>query len=347
MALLYGRTIIDSLHERIGEQRPMEGPPATEERTIWCKNPEANFRCTVTVQVTPAQTANHRYVPAGWARIIGSHGNRDGGGVAGVFRGGPEFNYDIYAFQAGLDVYRHYGADGSRDHVGVYGAVGRLTGDVRHINGIKAGTNTIDAQSVGAYWTHFGPSGWYIDGVVQATWYDAEADSNRLFKLRRKAVGYAASLEAGYPVALGGGWIIEPQAQLIYQTIPTRTGDDGAAIVRFSNVDSLAGRLGARLAKDWLMGETTASQATPGLLTTWLKASVWNEFLGSPRTSFSSAAGFVPFRSDLGGYWAEVKVGVDARFNANVALFASAGYSVGLERGSQAYDGKIGIKVAW
>lgn len=204
----------------------------------------------------------------------------------------------------------------------------------------------LDGYSLGAYWTHFGPSGWYLDGVIQGTWYDAEADSNRLIKLKREAPGYAASLEGGYPIALGNGWIIEPQAQLMYQTIPTGSRSDGAALVRFSDVDSLAGRLGARLAKSWTL-EEASPQVRPRLMTAWLKGSIWNEFLGSPKTSFSSATGPIPFRSDLGGAWAEIKAGVDAQITASTALYASAGYSVGFDGRSNAYDGKLGLKVTW
>ncbi|KRE17271.1 hypothetical protein ASE66_30720 [Bosea sp. Root483D1] len=344
MGLIYGRTIIDSLHERVGELRPLEAAPVTEERTVWCKNPEKNFRCTTTVQL-PAGAAlpGRSYASAGWARIIGQHGNQDGG-PWGVYRNGPNFNYSIYALQAGLDLYRAINADGSRDHAGVYGAIGRLEGDVTHFNGIKAGKNTIDGYSLGAYWTHFGASGWYLDGVVQGTWFEAEADSKRLLpKLKREGFGFAASLEGGYPISLGNGWIIEPQAQLIYQTLVNGSGHDGAAFVRSSDVDSLAGRVGARLAKGWALDDA----ARPRMMTAWLKASVWNEFLGNPKTSFSSATGYIPFNSDLGGAWGEVRAGVDAQITRNAALYASAGYSVGFNGRSHGYDGRIGVKVIW
>lgn len=246
--------------------------------------------------------------------------------------------------QAGLDLYRAVNADGSRDHAGIYGVIGRIQGDVRHFNGVKAGTNTIDGYSIGAYWTHFGASGWYLDGVVQGTWFEAEADPTRLLpKLKRDGFGFAASLESGYPIALGNGWTLEPQAQIIYQTLANGSGHDGAALVRFSDSESLAGRLGARLAKRWALEEG----ARPRMLTAWLKASLWNEFLGDPKTSFSSASGMIPFRSDLGGAWAEAKVGVDAQIARNTALYASAGYSIGFDGRSHAYDGRVGIKVTW
>lgn len=344
MGLIYGRTVIDSLHERLGEQRPLEAAAVTEERTIWCKNPEKDFRCTTVVRLPDSVVAaNRSYASAGWARIIGTHGNHDGG-PWGIYRNGPNFDYDIYGLQAGLDLYRSDNADGSRDRAGVYAAVGRIQGDVKHFNGINAGTNTIDGYSIGAYWTHFGASGWYLDGVAQGTWFDAEVDSKRLLpKLKRESFGLAASLEGGYPIVLGNGWTIEPQAQLVYQTLVNGSAQDRAALVRFSNVESLAGRVGARLAKGWALEDGTH----PRMITAWLKASLWNEFLGNPKTSFSSATGMIPFHSDLGGAWAEVRAGVDTQVARNTALYASAGYSIALDGRSHAYDGRLGIKVTW
>ena len=107
-------------------------------------------------------------------------------------------------------------------------------------------------MSVGGYWTHFGPSDWYLDGVLQATWYDVTMTGRRgLRDGETDGWGLAASLEGGYPFDLGDGWLIEPQAQLIYQAIDLADFNDGAADVRYSDEDSLAGRIGARLARNW------------------------------------------------------------------------------------------------
>ena len=65
--------------------------------------------------------------------------------------------------------------DGGDDFAGVYGAYGEGDGDVRHFTGVKAGKDDFDACSIGAYWTHLTPTGWYVDGVVQGTWYDMKA----------------------------------------------------------------------------------------------------------------------------------------------------------------------------
>ena len=52
------------------------------------------------------------------------------------------------------------------------------------------------------------------------------------------------------PKKFAGGWFIEPQAQLVYQNININDANDIAAQVRFSDVNSLAGRIGARFGRN-------------------------------------------------------------------------------------------------
>ncbi|WP_272481809.1 pertactin-like passenger domain-containing protein, partial [Hyphomicrobium sulfonivorans] len=67
MALLYGRLMLDTLHERHGTavSAYAEGAPN-----------------------------------AAWARVIGQHGDRDGG-KGGIYGAGPKYDYDFWAFQGG------------------------------------------------------------------------------------------------------------------------------------------------------------------------------------------------------------------------------------------------------
>lgn len=313
MALLYGRTLLDTLHERVGEEEDLRN----------------------------RQRVNGSASGA-WARVIAQHGDQNGDPL-GVFGSGPKFNYNVGAFQGGQDLIRRETADGSRDHAGLYGAVGLLTGDVTHFDGSRAGTNNLNAYTVGGYWTHFGPSGWYLDAILQGTWYDAKGISGRLPTLATNGWGIAGSLEAGYPIKLGGGLIIEPQAQIVYQAVRLDAGADTAATVQFRNADSFAARIGARIARTWTIGETK----NPRLITAWIRPSVWNEFAGNPQTLFSSATGPIPFRSDIGGTWFELNAGVNAEINRETSLFANVGYQVATRGNSDAYNGKLGLRLAW
>ena len=193
--------------------------------------------------------------------------------------------------------------DGSRDHGGVYFAIGHGDGDVEHSLPnlrVRGGSNEFDGYTIGGYWTHFGPSGWYLDGVLQGTWYDFTTKPRRFLETDTEGFGLAASLETGYPFHLGSGVVLEPQAQLIYQTLNISHAQDIASVIRFRDDDFLTGRIGARLAKTWALDENVPQ---PRLITGWLRANLWHEFLGDSKTEFSSQIGFVPFRADLGGTW--------------------------------------------
>ena len=82
-------------------------------------------------------------------------------------------------------------------------------------------------------------------------------------------------------------------------------------------------------------------------ITAWIRPSLWDEFRGNPQTLFSSAAGPVPFQSNISGGWFEFNAGVDAQINKATSLFASAGYQVSTNSSTTAYNGKGGLRVAW
>ena len=67
------------------------------------------------------------------------------------------------------------------------------------------GNLTMDATSLAAYWTHVGPSSWYVDAVLMASWFDGHPRSTRGVGLSADGTGVTASLEAGYPIPLGAG----------------------------------------------------------------------------------------------------------------------------------------------
>lgn len=314
MALLYGQTMLGTLHERVGEQELQRGFPASAGGS-----PIAN---------------------AVWGRVIGSHGR-----VAGdrSYAGGPGFAWDFYAFQIGMDLYRKQHADGSRDHLGFYIGAGRADGDVKHYAGGRAGDMRFDAYTVGAYWTHYGATGWYVDAVAQGTWYNAKAASGRIATFNTDGFGAAFSLEGGYPFQLGDGWVLEPQAQIILQKINLDSGHDDAAFVKFTRVNSVAARIGARLSRSWIIDSSNG----PIGMNAWVRADLWNEFAGTPRANFSSDLGYTPFRSDMKGAWADISAGVTAQFNANAALYASASYQTSFDGRRHGWSGKAGLRITW
>ncbi|MOA03681.1 Antigen 43 precursor [compost metagenome] len=215
-----------------------------------------------------------------------------------------------------------------------------------HTDGVNAGDISLRAYGLGGYWTHFGPEGWYLDGVLQFNHYKVEANPQdmELGGLKASGKGITASVEAGYPFEISNDKTlkVEPQAQLILSKIKLSDSHDAAADVSFEDVDSLTGRLGVRIDKDWFRendkGEITRTNA-------WVRPSIWHEFKGQPKTEFSSKAGKVPFVTDMGGTSVELNLGLDYQVDKDTTITFSAGYQEGLDNESRGYEGIIGVKI--
>jgi len=160
------------------------------------------------------------------------------------------------------------------------------------------------------------------------------------------AFGLAASLEGGYPFHFENEWILEPQAQLVYQAIDVDDFNDGAADVRYSDEDSLAGRIGARLTRDWDI-EEGQNGAEPRKLTLWGRGDIWHEFLENPKTEFSSADGFIPFTADIGDTWGKLGVGVAWQVSEDATFYGNVNYERSFNDSAYAWEGKIGFKTDW
>ena len=321
MAQIYGRTLLGTMHERVGELEQLRGNSALDSSV----------------------TDNNGV----WGRFIGLTGSQ---GHGSIYNDSPKFNYSVGTMQIGKELYREETNDGRRDHAGVYGAIGYLSGDADHADGTKAGKTSFDAYTLGIYRTHFGASGWYVDGVAQATQYgNVNAQSSRTqgttstIGLSTRGHGVAASVEGGYPFQVGSGWVVEPQAQLVYQRVDLKDASDIGADVRFSAAESATGRIGGRLARTWNLDESD----NPRHATAWLSANLWREFAGNNKTELSSADGFVPFRSDLGGNWTDMGAGFSTQLTHTATVFAHANYIDGEYGNHHAYSGKFGVRVNW
>lgn len=325
MGAIYGRQLIGSYHERVGEEEQLKG------RTDIGADPKFNGY---------------------WVRGLGHSGHRNGD-TNGIYDGAPEYDYRFGAIQAGLDFYRHE-ADGVTDHAGMYLAYGHGRMDVtqnRLIETRDAGRNDFDAYSVGGYWTRLGDNGWYLDGVLQGTWYNMTTSSNRATEFGFpdqdvKGFGFAASLEGGYPFDLGNQWQIEPQAQLVWQTINFDDFNDGAADIRYDDLNSLAGRIGARISRTWAVEEATSTEPAR-LATIWGRVNLWHEFTAKAQVDISSATGFVPFKSDLEETWIEIGGGATRQITKNMSLYGNVSYSTTFDADNYAWNGKLGMRVNW
>ncbi|WP_341678808.1 autotransporter outer membrane beta-barrel domain-containing protein [Niveibacterium sp. SC-1] len=312
LPLIYGRAIVDTLHERVGEERRYDPEPLPQE----------------TQDEGPSLA---------WGRAIYGAGDNAMGTL--------DSRYDLQAVQLGVDLYRREKPDGSHDQAGVSMQFGKAEADITHTDGGYAGKNLLRSQGIGGYWTHFWQQGAYLDGVLQVNRFEVEAQPLEIAGLETRGHGLTASLEAGYPALVDEERrvFVEPQAQLVYTNVRLSDTGDDAANVRFREASSLVGRLGLRVHRDWYRSD----DGGPALRTNvWLRPSVWHEFKGRTGTEFSSAEGYVPFTVELGGTWGELNLGADRQLSKDTALTGSLGYQKSFGGGeSYGYEAMVGVKL--
>jgi type V secretory pathway adhesin AidA len=309
MTLLYGQALVDTLHQRVGQGK-------------W---PEA--------QVTPNDSAKRI-----WGRVVGLHGERDRITSRRFFRS-SDYDYNFGFMQIGGDLFKREKENGRRDHVGIFGAFGRGTGNVQR-PGLFLGSNQFSALSIGGYWTLYSAKEAYIDTVLQGTrYYDVASKSYRFNPLKTDGWGLVASVEGGYPFIIKPNWIFEPQIQGVYETVDLNNGRDVGGNIQFNDVESVVGRLGVRLAHRRLINEGEK------ILTTWFRPNFWYQFKGNSNAAFSSIYGPIPFQSQLEGSTLELNLGTTLDLPRNLSLYANGSYGVGLNMHMITYDGRLGIKV--
>ncbi|WP_284282873.1 autotransporter domain-containing protein [Mesorhizobium amorphae] len=270
-----------------------------------------------------------------WGRVFGQDAKMDWSGTVS-----PSFDGTLFGFQAGFDAFGREGSSGQVDRAGLFIAYGSMNGDVHGQalgqDGLAVGDIDLGGTSVGGYWTRIGPGGWYLDGVLMATFFGGSATSSRGIGIDVKGTGVTASIEGGYPVALGQGWTLEPQAQLIWQHVSLDDAEDRFSAVSFDLDDSVNGRVGLRL-----QGEI-AINGVP--LQPYLKANLWHAFGGTDHVNFEGTDISTEGKStslEFGG-------GVVAKVTDKVSLFATGDYTTNLGGDKRLMlEGNLGFSVKW
>ncbi|WP_136616437.1 autotransporter outer membrane beta-barrel domain-containing protein [Mesorhizobium sp. 10.2.3] len=270
-----------------------------------------------------------------WGRIFGQDSKMAYSGTVS-----PSFDGTLFGLQAGFDVFGRETSSGQTDRAGLFIAYASMNGDVRGQalgwNNLSVGSMDLTGTSVGGYWTRIGQSGWYLDGVLMATFFGGNATSSRDVGIDIGGTGVTASLEGGYPIALAQGWTLEPQAQLVWQHLALDDASDRFSSVSFDSNDSVTGRLGVRL-----QGET-AINGVP--LQPYLKANIWHDFGGTSHVNFDTTDISTEGKStsfEFGG-------GVIAKVTDKVSIFATGGYTTNLGGDKRRIlEGNLGFSVKW
>lgn len=254
---------------------------------------------------------------------------------------GYDFDLDYSAVQVGGNLLR---LDGEQDSL--RGGLAYTRGNTRIRPHAADGysSTTFDSDSLAFYGTWQRQSGFYLDGVLSFDWHRGETDIARTQEVAKlKGHGWTASLESGYPFALGDGYKLEPQAQLMYMKLNMNdfTDKDGNK-VRYGDYNQTIGRLGARLDRTWT--DDSNRQYTP-----YLRANYYKGWGGSADTSVSSVdnpAFGATFSSGKFGQMWELGAGGTATLQKDVSLYAEADYRKEIA-GNGAKGWRYNVGVRW
>jgi outer membrane autotransporter protein len=315
-----GLTTLGTLHERIGD-------------TLAIGNAAGNVGAWTTGPV--------------WGRGFGQQINNRYRAFAG-----PRTNGQVAGFQSGNDLWRGSLLPGHRDVAGIYFAYANANVGVNGLITNEAATNyvvrktgnlNLNGWSGGAYWTHYGPTGWYLDALFQATAYQGTA-STIFASLPTNGFGFVSSLEAGYPVpvpALGPGFVLEPQGQIVWQHVSFDGANDGLGNVALGSTSGATGRIGLR-------GRWTIVSNGGLVWQPYVRANLWQDW-GARATTTYSSVDLVPLLEQ--GTRLDLSAGVTAKINAGLSLYAQAGYqfAVGDTDGHKrdGVKGDLGLRYTW
>jgi outer membrane autotransporter protein len=297
-----------------------------------------------------AQGGNERR--AAWGRWFG-HSNsfsRRGDTMAeqdSQFRKhGPAYDNEMMGLQVGHDLFAHSSHSGATQVVGLHVGFAEAHSRIGAVYGGDSGTSRLDSVAGGLYWTWRASRGAYLDALLQVADYDSEATlQGEAQRIKSDGRGYSASLEGGAPLRLRNGWMLEPQAQLVYQKIHFDDTQEQFAQVSHIGVRALNGRLGTRVTRNWV---SPAGQARSA----WFRMQAWHDFDRHSTSRVSSIgtgeADAVDVHADLGGTRGQLQLAVSGELVKDFSAFVSGDYDFALDgRRGNGYSWRFGIRRMW
>ena len=351
LARQLGLSILGTLDDRVGDTYEPDGcavAPAVASAVTETSAVDLPTKKPAAVPTKkPGPAPCPLFSPSVWGRFFGQtiHNNYQAFAA-------PSANGDLGGFQGGIDLLRGSLIAGQYDRAGLYGAYGDVHADV---NGLvtnpaatayvlgRTGSMNLNSWSAGGYWTHTGPGGWYLDAVLQGTWYGGSA-STQFARLNTDGTGFIASLEGGYPFAwpqLGPGFVIEPQGQILWQKVSFRHDYDGLGDVALGDTTGPSGRIGLRT--KWTIVTAGGQVWQP-----YLRGNLWRDW-GAEADAVYSGTDVVPLvsqitRLELGG-------GLTGRINTAVSVFANVDYEFAVGAGENekrsGVRGAFGARYTW
>ncbi|WP_230945098.1 autotransporter outer membrane beta-barrel domain-containing protein [Burkholderia territorii] len=280
--------------------------------------------------------AENGSVPASWARVWGGNSNIEQKGDVT-----PSFDGTVWGMQVGQDLYADTTTSGHRNHYGFFLGFSRAVGDVNGFalaqQGLGVGSIQVNAYDLGGYWTHIGAGGWYTDAVVMGSALTVRTHSNGNVNGSTDGNAFTGSVEAGFPVALGHGLTLEPQAQLVWQWLSLGKFNDGVSDVTWNNGNTFLGRIGARLQYAF---DSNGVSWKP-----YLRVNVLRSFGSDDKTTFGGAT---TLGTQIGQTAGQIGAGLVAQLTKRGSVYATVSYLTNLGGEHQrTITGNAGVRWAW
>ena len=275
-----------------------------------------------------------------WTRIYGSGLNENGT---------DRFQYEgnLYGVQIGHD-FKINKDKNENDHLlGGYISYNKASTDFfdeyRAENGKISdskytGKGKSESISLGITKTKYTPKGSYYDLVGQVSYLQNKYNSRDDYSAKQNGFGLLLSGEAGksFNISKNGNWSVEPQAQLIYQYLNTKSFNDGLRNVDQDNRNGLRGRAGVRLAYNGDNGNSRTNSY-------YAVANVWHDF--TKYDSKYTNIGSDKITEKLGTTWGEIGLGAQAPLGQKSNLYVDTRYEHSFNNSNRSgYKGTIGFK---
>ncbi|MDR0901999.1 MAG: autotransporter outer membrane beta-barrel domain-containing protein, partial [Opitutaceae bacterium] len=179
-----------------------------------------------------------------------------------------DFTSRAYGLTAGVDTRRDF--DTATLHTGIFADTSRT---LRDFTGSADGLSTSAGGGIYAHWLH--RSGLHLSAIARFDVYQATLDTrnaNNAMSASYNSQAGGVALEAGWRLGLGGGWWLEPAAQLSLASIPgvsyTTESSRPGNVIPITTSDARAtqwlGRLalGKTLHKNWQLRGHLAAATT-------------------------------------------------------------------------------------
>src|SRR6185437_15985279 len=268
-----------------------------------------------------------------WGRLIGI-------GVQQHFKGPltPSFNGSIGGAQIGADTTIF---DSHADRLGGFASYAHVRGQVRGTilddDDELGGALPEDVLTLAGTYTHIDPDGWYAEGVLMGSWFNAYPLSERAIGLHTTGTGITVSAEGGYPFVLDKEWTLEPTAQVIFTSMRFASAADPFTTLDFHPASVWYGKLGSRLEYNTTIGNWPAKP--------FMEIDLWHGFGGTDTSIYN---GDIPVPIVFGNTDLETALGITAEASNSFALGVRFGYLANLAcYFQQAIKGQITARYMW